>query len=159
MIELLLNETTFYRNESGFVGMKHQDKDYPRVNIIKSFPLSYTDKFISVCDCESVEIGIIPDTNVYPEEARELFIEDIERRYFLPEITKIDSLKQEFGYVYWRVQTTAGEKKFITSKDASAIIALREIRILLIDLDGNRYNITDYTKLDSKSYRLIQLLV
>ena len=158
-MELTTNDTVFYQNESGFVGMKHKETDYPRVNIIKSFPLSYEDKFISVCDCESVEIGLIHELNDFPQETRELLTQDIERRYFLPEISAIENIKQEFGYVYWRVTTGAGRKKFITTKDASAILPLKDNRVLLIDLDGNRYNITDYTKLDSKSYKLIQLLV
>jgi len=158
-MELTTDDTKFYRNESGFVGMKYKETDYPRVNIIKSFPLSYEDKFISVCDCENTEIGIIPDADGFPEETRELFAEDILRRYFLPEVTAVESLKQEFGYVYWRVTTDAGSKKFITTKDASAIIPLKNNRVLLIDLDGNRYNITDYTSLDGKSHKLMQLLV
>ena len=158
-MEFTTDETKFYRNESGFIGMKHNEKDYPRVNIIKSFPLSNENKYISVCDCENTEIGIIPDINDFPEETRALFAEDIKRRYFLPEITAIENLKQEFGYVYWRVETDAGSKKFITTKDASAIISLKNNRILLIDLDGNRYNISDYTNLDGKSFKLIQLLV
>ena len=158
-MELTANNAIFYRNESGFVGMKYNETDYPRVNIIKSFPLNYEDKFISVCDCENSEIGIIPDTGNFPEETQNLFAEDILRRYFLPEISSIENLKQEFGYVYWSVTTDSGSKKFITTKDAGAIIPLSNNRVLLIDLDGNRYNISDYTKLDKKSYKLIQLLV
>jgi len=158
-MELNASNTVFYLNESGFTGMKFNDTDYPRVNILKSFPLNYEDKFISVCDCENTEIGIIPDVNVFPEETRHLLNEDILRRYFLPEISVIEGLKQEFGYVYWKVKTDAGNKKFITTKDSSSIIPLKNNRVLIIDLDGNRFNISDYTKLDKKSYKLIQLLV
>lgn len=149
----------FFRNNNGFLGLKFKDVEYSRVNLIKAFPFSYENKFISVRDKEQNEIGIIEDISLFPEEVQKLFTEEIERRYYLPKITKIYSIKDEFGYSNWEVETNYGRRKFTIRRDPNNFVNIKANMILIIDVDGNRYEIPDYTKLDKKSFKKIELLL
>jgi len=115
--------------------------------------------FISIRDKENNEIGIIEDILTFPENIIELFNEELNRRYFLPIIKNIYSVKEEYGYSYWNVLTDLGNKKFTIRRDNYSFINVKDNRVMVIDVDGNRYEISDYEKLDSKSYRLIELML
>lgn len=149
----------FYKNNGGFIGLKVGDENYERVSLHRAFPFSHSNSYISVKDKEGKEIGIIRDLEEFPKDTLELFMEELQRRYFLPRIDKINSIKEEFGYSYWEVLTNLGIKRFTIKKDNSSFLNVKDNRILVIDVDGNRYEISDYTKLDSKSYKLIELLL
>lgn len=149
----------FYKNNGGFIGLKLGDKDYGRVSLHRAFPFSHGNNYICVKDKEGKEIGLMKDFEEFPESSAELIMEELERRYFLPKIDKINSIKEEFGYSYWDVATNLGDKRFTIKKDNSSFFNVKDNRILVIDVDGNRYEISDYTRLDLKSYRLIELLL
>jgi hypothetical protein len=152
-------DASFYKNSGGFIGLKLGDTEYPRVSLYRAFPFSHSDNYISVMDKDNNEIGMIEDMRGFTEKTIKLFEEELERRYFLPSISKIKSIKEEFGYSYWDVVTDLGEKRFTIRRDNSSFVNIKDNRILIIDVDGNRYEISDYTKLDMKSYKLIELML
>lgn len=160
---ILPKESIFYKNSGGFIGLKIalelEEKDFKRVALMRSFPLSNSNKYISVRDKDGNEIGIIYDTLEFPQEIQKLFEEELNRRYFLPIIKNINSIKEEFGYTYWEVLTDIGKKRFTIRKDNNSFVNVKDNRIMVSDVDGNRYEISDYKKLDTKSYKLIELLL
>lgn len=156
---LIPEEYEFYKTEGGFLGLKDGEKDYGRVSLYRAFPLRYENFYISVRDQDQKEIGIIRDMKVFSGEALTNMEEELKRRYFLPYITKVHTIKQEFGYYYWNVETDKGAKSFMVRKESSNLISLANNRVLVVDVDGNRYEIKDYTQLDKKSFRQIELLL
>jgi len=128
---------------------------YPRVNLIRSFPLSNINEYISVRDTENVEIAMIRRVSNFDKETNILFQEQLERRYFFPIIIKINSIKDEFGYTYWDVETNAGHSMFTVRGTYNNIYYLDSNRINITDVDGNRYEIDNYAKLDEKSKKHI----
>jgi hypothetical protein len=159
VIYIVPEKSVFNRSKGGFLTLRFDNKEYGRVSLHRAFPFSHTDKFISVRDKEGKEIGIIRESYDFAPETVKFFEEELNRRYFLPLIKSITALKEEFGYSYWEVMTDIGFKKFIIKKDNSSFINLKDNRILIADVDGNRYEISDYLKLDSKSYKLIELML
>lgn len=159
IIYLTPENSSFYRSSGGFLGMKFKEECYKRVSLSKAFPFSHSNNYISVKGKDNKEIGLIQDINKFSVETIGLFKEELERRYFLPLVISINSVKEEFGYAYWDVVTDIGSKKFTIRKDNNSFVAVSEKRILIVDVDGNRYEIKDYTKLDAKSYRLIELMI
>lgn len=149
----------FFKGNGGFLGLNIGGEEYARVSLSRAFPFSYADSYISVRDKEGKEIGIIEDLKSFPKDIITLLSEELDRRYLLPKIDKINSIKEEFGYSYWDVETDIGAKRFTIKKDNSSFVNVRDNRILIIDVDGNRYEIIDYSTLDSKSYKLIELLL
>lgn len=150
---------TFYETEGGFLGLKSEEKDHGRVSVLRAFPLSHETLYLSIRDSEQNEIGMIKDLASYEGEQKSFIEAELERRYFLPSVKVIHQVKQEFGYYHWNVETDKGEKTFISRKDSSQVLQLPNNRVIVLDVDGNRYEIKDAKALDPKSFKQIELLL
>jgi len=150
----------FEKTAGGFVSLSIKpDEYYKRVNLYRSFPHRETRKYISVRNSEGKEIGIIKCIDDFSKEEVAIIEEELNRRYFMPIITKINSIKTEFGFFYWDVETDAGPKMFTINGGHSSVISITETRLLIIDTGGNRYEIENYQKLDTKSLKLVEPLI
>ncbi len=132
-------------------------RDYGRVLLHRSFPFDNPSKIISVQDEEGNEIGVIRDLADFDEKTREKLEKVLDEKYFIPEITRIVSSKDRFGFLYCTCQTNCGRCEFVIRNPYASILRAGENRIFILDIDGNRYCIPDVTKLDKKSYRKIEL--
>ena len=128
---------------------------HTKVEPICAFPVSETSRYISLVDEESNEIGIIEDVKHLPPASREVLIEALQKRYFMPRITKIHELDGQFGVTQWRVETSQGDVEF-GMRTRYDIVTLENGRVLIKDADGNRYEIENYQKLDPKSLALLE---
>ena len=73
-------------------------------------------------------------------------------------MASIDSLKERYGFSYWRVTLTDGRSLSFTMQDTFRNIVKRgEDSLILLDVDGNRFVIESVAALDRKSYRRIEL--
>lgn len=142
---------------------KGEPESFERVVILRSFPVTNPDEFLSVREPDSKkqgrgkEIGMIRHMSDFDEETQKLFAEELDRRYFTPELKKINSVKDKFGYLYWDVVTTAGNVTFVLNNPFSNIRILEDGRILINDIDGNVFQITDPKQLDSASLKKIEI--
>jgi hypothetical protein len=152
-------EAMFRRTEGGILTLVFTDKEYDRVSVNRAFPFSLGDFYLSVRDSEGKEIGIIRNLEEFPESARELIKEELEWVYYSPKITRILSVKEEFGYSYWDVETDRGIKRFTVRGTSENVISVTETRLLIIDIDGNRFDISDIRDLDPKSFKMIDSLL
>lgn len=150
-------ECSFELKQGGFLslGLKSGEK-YPRVNLYKAFPFTSADEYISVRDNDGKEIGIIRSIHDFPGTVIKYIETEIERRYFAPSIKELVSVKEEFGYSYWEVVTDAGPCRFTVKGGTQNIIHVDNQRIMIIDVDGTRYDIPDVNKLDEKSMKKIE---
>lgn len=128
---------------------------HTNVEPVRSFPLTETLRFISLLDSEGNELGIIEDARKLAPQSRDALIEELEKRYFMPKITKINSLDGQFGVTQWDVDTTQGNVQF-GMRTRYDLVTLGNGRVLIKDADGNRYEIDNYNNLDQKSYALLQ---
>lgn len=154
------NTLIFEKTPGGFLSLTITGgQHYDRVNLYRSFPLTKPDEYISVRDMDKNEICLIRQLSDLSPAMQEMVTFDLNRRYFTPEITKINFLKDEYGHVYMQVETNCGSKHITVPNGSSNFLHLTEVRLILIDIDGNRFNIEDYTKLDSKSVRLLETVI
>lgn len=136
---------------------------FERVVLLRAFPLTNPTEFISVREPDSKElgngkeIGMIRYMDDFDEETTMLFLEELDRRYFAPKIKKIHSCREKFGYSYWNVETSAGNVTFTLSNPFANIRILDGGSVLINDIDGNVFEITDPKKLDTASYRKIEI--
>lgn len=126
-----------------------------KVKPVYAFPVSETNRYIALIDEESNEIGIIEDIKHLPHESRKILVEELQKHYFLPKITKINALEGQMGITQWVVETSQGDVQF-SLRSRYDIITLGNGRVLIKDADGNRYEIEDYNKLDLKSITLLE---
>ena len=133
-------------------------KEYPEVEVVMDFPLTSSDHFISIIEVKNgkrdEEIGIIEDTRKLDSKSRKVLKAELKRTYFMPQITKINSLKDLHGIMKFDVETEKGHREFET-RHREDIHKLLSGRVIIRDADGNRYEIKDYTKLDRRSATLI----
>ncbi len=102
------------------------------------------------------ELGIIRSLEELPSDAQELVADEIERAYFVPRILQIRSIEEEFGIQRWEVTTDRGPRTFEVT-ERSGIRPFDNYRVVIKDVDGNRYQITDTRLLDRRSQQWFDL--
>lgn len=153
---------TFSRTEGGFVSMKIEEEEYPRVQVVRSFPLNEPDVYISIRepDEKAKEIGMIRDINKdVTKETAEMLREQMRLRYFTPKIERIYNIKDEYGFAYFDVLTDHGRCKFAIHMGRGSVVNLTETRLMITDLDKNRFEIPDITKLTATELKKLDLFL
>ena len=138
---------------------KPETKVYDRIFLHRAFPFDFPYSYISVLDSESAEIGLIQEVDAFDEESRKMLRDELDRKYYTPVIRQILSVKEKFGYSYWKVTTDEGELSFTLQDTFRSLLKVGGTRIFVNDIDGNRYEIPDVEKLDHKSYKRIELFL
>lgn len=115
------------------------------------FPTSRAGKYISLLDEEQKEVAIIRDLNALTPESKAIVEDALNAFYFIPQITKIYGCTVRFGLFKFDVETDKGRIQFDMGNLHYNIKRLQGTRILFRDMNDNRYEIADYTKLDKKS--------
>ncbi len=158
---LTRENTRFSRTEGGFLSMKTGDKEYSRVGVYLTFPLTDPEEFISIreADEKAKEIGMIEKLSQLERKQQEMIREQIRLRYFMPVITKVLDIKDEYGYAYWHAVTNFGVCRFTTQMSGEAVVALSDSRLLVTDIDGNRYEIPDFYKLSVLERKKLDLFI
>lgn len=119
------------------------------------FPLSGLDKYITLLDGEGIEVAIIRDLNTLPPEERKI-IEDCLREYYLiPKITKLNSLVEKYGKITIDAETDRGHSLIEIRGIVHSMKLLYDNRVLIRDINDNRYEIPNLMKLDRHSIALI----
>ena len=151
----------FFETEGGFVGMVFNGIEFDRVKITRLFPFTDSNKYISIRTAEenSKEIGLIKDLDSMPDEVKNMLLKQLDLTYFTPVIKKIINIKDDYGYAYFHVITDKGECKFAINMGGSAVAKLTDTRLIITDLDENRFEIKDVTKLTGKEQRKLDLFL
>ena len=160
-IHIITAKDKFQQTEGGFVSLDYDGTHYDRVKVVRLFPFSDTDKYISIREHGNGEreIGIIEDLAEMPEETREILNHQLNLSYFTPVIQKIYSIKDEYGYAYFHVMTDKGECKFAINMGSNAVAKLSDVRLIISDVDENRFEIRDVEKLTQKERRMLDLFL
>ena len=145
----------FLALETNFNGLTEK---YERVFLHRMFPFELKWQYISVCDENLNEIGIIFDVDDLTDTEVELVKTELERKYYSPIIKTIKSVKERYGFSYWSVIVDEGRAVEFTVQDTFRNTAkVGEQKIIIFDVDGNRFVIEDVFALDKKSYKEIEL--
>ncbi len=160
---LYLNkENAHFEEKNGFLSLtltqNGESKTYERVFFHRAFPYEFLFKYISVLDDEKKEIGILYDISDLEPNAADLVKCEIEKKYYSPVITEIKSVKERYGFSYWKVTLEDGREASFTMQDTyKNILHTGDDSIVLVDVDTNRYTVRSVSALSSKSYRKIEL--
>lgn len=166
-VDLTPANARFFRSEGGLISLEFTEEDgtkkiFERVMLLRAFPITNPDEFVSVREPtrkktgKPKEIGMIRRVSDFDGTTNALFSEELDRRYFTPEIKKIRSVKEKFSFYYWDVETTAGNVVFLMNNPFNNIRVLVDGRLLITDVDGSVFVIPDPKKLDAASYHRIE---
>jgi len=132
-----------------------EDRSYLKVGILRAFPLSEPGGLLSVRDEANKEAGLIINPAELSTENRKLVEEELERRYLVPAVNRIVAAKERFGTVDWTMETDRGVCRFTTRNLRENVQRPAPGRIILNDVDGNRYDIRNVDNLDRESQELL----
>ncbi len=155
------SNAVFTRTEGGFLALKTDGKEYDRVGVYLTFPMTMPDEFISIreSDEKAKEIGIIRALSELKKDEQEMIREQVRLRYFMPVIRKVLDVKDEYGYAYWHVKTDFGVCRFTTHMGGDAVVNLSADRYQITDIDGNRYEIPDLYALTVMERKKLDLFI
>ena len=125
------------------------------------FPFMHKDELLSIrtADERSKEIGIVEKLSDVTEGTAKLLREQMTLHYFTPVITRIISIKDEYGYAYWNVETDHGACRFTIQMGGNGVVHLSDTRILIIDIDEIRFEIPDIRRLSNSERKKLDLFL
>lgn len=142
------------------ISLKYKDQTHDNIGFYRSFPLTNSNVFISVKSQDEKEIGLIKDIKELQDRALvELIESKLFIRYFCPVIESIDSLKEEYGYCYFKTKTSAGTREFIVNGHDRPMVKLDEERFQVTDMDGNRYFMKTFNFYEDKHIKIVENLL
>ncbi len=136
-----------------------EEKSYPTVKPAWASPLSYPNQYLALLDGKGDEIITIADPKTLPAKALEAVQEELKRRYLTATVLQVKDARVEFGATYWSVATDRGERDFVTQSLQENAIWLSLHHLLLLDVDGNRFEIPDVRTLDEQSRKFIHAIL
>jgi hypothetical protein len=150
------DKARFYVLDEDFLGLEYDGEDKKRISLHRALPVSSPGTFICILDAEGKEIGIIRSLEGFGAEQTGLVNREIAMRYFTPTVERITSSKEKMGYVYFDLVTSAGKKSIAIKDVTKSIRQLDEKRLLILDVDGNRFMIPNLPELDRGSMKHIE---
>ena len=142
-----------YRNSYGDLVLSVNGIERRVSRVVRAFPITMPWRYMIFIDENGEEIGLLKSFKGLDNGSAKVLQEELEKRYFIPKITKIHEIREEFGVLVWKTETNKGPRTFeVTSR--RNIKRISGGRILVRDGDDNLYEI-DYRRLDRRSRTLI----
>ena len=122
----------------------------------KLFPLTNSEMYITLLDKDEREVGFVRKLDEIDDESREVLLECFKEYYMIPKISRLLECEDKFGVLKWTVDTDRGVITFQIRNRHSDIKKLYGTnRVIVRDSNDNRYEIPDFTVLDSHSNHLL----
>ncbi|MFD2612273.1 DUF1854 domain-containing protein [Paenibacillus gansuensis] len=142
---------SFTRGAGGVLQGILEGTYYNELVVYRTFPFQYTKQFISIRNPKGEEIGIVQNVDYLEETSRKEVEQELQFRYLLPRVTRVNSVKQKNDLWQWDLQTHIGPTR-ITMRNLHEFMQYPgDRRIILTDLNGKRCEIQDWQTLDSHS--------
>ena len=156
-----ISKTEFYVTDGGFTGLRYNNDDYRHITLRRPLPIAQPMEYISVADHENKEIGILRNVAELSAEQQAIVMAELDNRYYCPAVLEVISIKDKLGYIYMELKLArdneAPHKKSCAIKDVSRNIRmLGDDKLLIFDVDGNRYIVPSLAALDKKSMRQLE---
>ena len=124
----------------------------------RCFPWSEPARFVSLRDDEEREFALVHDPGELDAASRQVLEEAMAAAGFVFEVTRVTAIEEEVEIRHWRVETRQGARSFQTRLDAWPRL-LPQGGLLLRDVAGDLYHVTDPAALDKQSRALLWAFV
>jgi hypothetical protein len=126
--------------------------------VVRAFPRSHPDAYISFLDHLGHEIGLIVSCKGMEAESKTALMDHLRQLYFIPTIEEILSVETTGTTSKWRVVTDDGDREFQVLGRES-LDGEKPPRIQVTDSDARKYQIVNYWELDKESRLAIHELL
>ncbi len=145
-----------YALDEGGLRVTYGDEEYDHVHAYRCFPVSRPSEFIALWTgtsaLEHQEVGIIRRLKELAPSSLVGVEHELAKRYFIHYIQKINSIREDLGFLSWDVETDKGHMEFMTRRWDRTTVSEGGINGRIItDVDYNRYEIEDMNALDDDS--------
>lgn len=149
----------FYQPE-GRLRLETDDRCFLQIRPAWAAPVSHPGKYLSLLDGKDREIMLLPDgLKGLDKDVRAILRDELHRRYLTAYVTKINHAHTEFGASYWSVETDRGDRDFVTQSLQENAQWHSPTHLLLVDVDGNLFEIRDTSALDPTSQIILRKIV
>ena len=131
------------------------DRSYLKVKIVRAAPLTQPDKYVCFLDGKDEAICMVDEPLEMGDVNMGIVEEELAQRYLTARVQRVHAIRNEYGVSYWDVDTDRGRREFVAKSVAENAQMLGDHRMMILDVDGNRFEIEDMTALDSRSAKLI----
>ncbi|MBX7134071.1 MAG: DUF1854 domain-containing protein [Fimbriimonadaceae bacterium] len=135
------------------------ERSYITVRPAWASPLSHPNRFLAFLDGKGDEILTLDEPEELSTASLQAVREELRRRYLTATVTVVEFAKVEFGATYWHVDTDRGPRDFVTQSLQENAQWLSPDHLLLIDVDGNRFEIPSVSALDLRSRGFIERIL
>lgn len=156
---LTSDNAVFHQTDGGMLAVSANGQYHPCVYVHCSFPHTNRTRYLSIRNPDNLEIGMVRSLDDVDASTGKLLESQIQMRYFAPAITRLLSVKEEFGYSYWEAETNSGICRFTVRGGGGQVKTVASTRLLITDVDGNRFVVPDYTALSEKEFRMIEMFM
>lgn len=150
------DEASFSRGKGGVLQGVIDGKPYDELVVYRTFPFQYDSQYISIRNASGDELGIIRDIAELNEKSAAELTKELQFRYFLPRVTRVESVKFKSDLWLWELQTHLGPARMAMRNLHEHLQYPGGGRIILTDLSGKRCEIPDWHALDAHSRRLLE---
>jgi hypothetical protein len=130
-------------------------KSFGDVQVVRAAPLSEPNRYICFLDSAGEEICMVRDLLVLANPDRLLAEEELRTRYLTSEIQRVVSVREEATTLYYEIETDRGLREIVVRSSDETIRWMGKSHLLLIDVDGNRFQVRNIDALDSRSARML----
>ena len=146
------------RDKNGALVLTLDGRDpVSNIRVVRAAPLSHPSRYITFLDEKGRELCTVDRLDDLTPPTRRLVEEELASYYLGSTIQCINELESEFGIAYWDVETSRGRRDFVVKDVQSSITWLSPTRLLIVDVDGNRFEIPDLRALDQRSQELLEM--
>ena len=134
-----------------------KNRSYLEVKAVRAFPFSDPERYIGLLDANNADktIGLIASPADLDAASRQILVDALSGHYFMPTITKICTMKEQYGAAYFDVETDRGNRHFVSKGLRDGTRDLGNGELLIPDVDGNRYRVADWRRLDAQSRKFL----
>ena len=150
------SDVRFGRSGDGQVLLKKGGKILLVSNLMAASPITDPNRMVSVRDENGAEIGILDDVRQLDPASQKIVAEELDRSYFMPRITDVIDITEDLGVETWAVETDKGPRVFQVRNPRQNVRRITRRRLVIKDVDGNRYEIHNYTELPASAERLLR---
>jgi len=125
------------------------------IGVARCFPWTHATTYISVRDADGREISLIKDTASLRPGTRELIEQELAAHEFLPRITSVRGVEDQFDVMVWNVETDRGGIE-LQVKNAEDLRQIDDGRVLIRDHAGGTFVVADPASMDPRSRRLLE---
>lgn len=146
----------FTRRDITLVDMELSDgRAFEKLEPRRLFPVSERNRYIALLDENGIEQAIIRDVRTLPADQQALINACLTEYYLIPKITKIVDFRERYDGITLYTETDRGSAQIEIRNLDRGLKMDRGARVLVRDINDNRYEIPDVTKLDKHSRQIL----